>query len=583
MSKNIKVHLFKSIHNSKLETLLNSYTSLKSILSPNLSENNNMFINSLIDLIISQLKIFQKLLSIKDDKNIYTLLISNNQNLSKKIANLYELPRTDPDILYNNKNRSYSIEEKRESFHENNIDNFELYDLYHNHTESKADEINNNTNNVNNNTNQNNDIIEEKIENGSNNDKSENKEHKRGNYKFIKINKSTKDKNMIQSLNLTGYRNDHLNNKKKEKSIKVNIQKNMKNAILNKTSNKKEKEDDKNNNNYLKRNVKSIIFNNKNKKYLNSSKSSRYDYSSFRNKKDNVTKKLFDNKENEKYKKISTIIKSDTKNKNKKEKIFKRKEIKSKTVIYRTIPIPFLIEVTTQNNNNTNDKKNNNNNYISITFTNRILPRVKTPKSLYCKHKLIKMKNNKRKTSSTNSSFKNIKKKNTKLNSAEHFSLNEFLIPHTNKSGEKLFYTKTGKVLINKKQKDILEDYVNNYLCEEEISKTHNTGRKDKDLSHKNIKEKILNIKQNKNKNFVIKGTNKTYNLKDVTDLLQLLPESFNGPIDDFYLKKKRASIFDRSIFRICHKVIDNYKKMEVKENSFSTRKSNSKNKIKIN
>ena len=192
MSKNIKVHLFKSIHNSKLETLLNSYTSLKSILSPNLSENNNMFINSLIDLIISQLKIFQKLLSIKDDKNIYNLLISNNQNLSKKIANLYELPRTDPDILYNNKNRSYSIEEKRESFHENNIDNFELYDLYHNHTESKADEIDNNTNNVNNNTNQNNDIIEEKIENGSNNEKSENKEYKRGNYKKLRIKKREK-------------------------------------------------------------------------------------------------------------------------------------------------------------------------------------------------------------------------------------------------------------------------------------------------------------------------------------------------------------------------------------------------------
>ena len=37
-----------------------------------------------------------------------------------------------------------------------------------------------------NNTNQNNDIIEEKIENGSNNEKPENKEYKRGNYKFIK-------------------------------------------------------------------------------------------------------------------------------------------------------------------------------------------------------------------------------------------------------------------------------------------------------------------------------------------------------------------------------------------------------------
>ena len=46
-------------------------------------------------------------------------------------------------------------------------------------------------------------------------------------------------------------------------------------------------------------------------------------------------------------------------NKNNKEKIFKRKEVKSKTVIYRTIPIPFLIEVTTQNNNNTNSTRDN--------------------------------------------------------------------------------------------------------------------------------------------------------------------------------------------------------------------------------
>ena len=89
-------------------------------------------------------------------------------------------------------------------------------------------------------------------------------------------------------------------------------------------------------------------------------------------------------------------------------------------------------------------------------------------------------------------------------------------------------------------------------------------------------------MKPNKNRNFVIKGKSLTYNLKDVTDLLQLLPKSFNGPIDDFYLRKKRASIFDRGIFRICHKVIDNYKKLEGKEGAFTARKSISKNKNKI-
>ena len=71
MSRSIKVHTSKISQNSKLETLLNSYTSLKSILSPNLSENNNIFMNSLFDLIISQLKIFLKLLSLKDEKKSF--------------------------------------------------------------------------------------------------------------------------------------------------------------------------------------------------------------------------------------------------------------------------------------------------------------------------------------------------------------------------------------------------------------------------------------------------------------------------------------------------------------------------------
>jgi len=48
---------------------------------------------SLIDLIISQLKIFVKLLSLNEEKKIYEILISNNQNLSQQIAILYEIPK----------------------------------------------------------------------------------------------------------------------------------------------------------------------------------------------------------------------------------------------------------------------------------------------------------------------------------------------------------------------------------------------------------------------------------------------------------------------------------------------------------
>ena len=87
-----------------------------------------------------------------------------------------------------------------------------------------------------------------------------------------------------------------------------------------------------------------------------------------------------------------------------------------------------------------------------------------------------------------------------------------------------------------------------------------------------------MNPKKSKNKNYVIKGTSLQYNLKDVTDLLQILPKSFNTPIDDFYLKRKRASIFDRGIFQICHKVIDNYKKLEGKEDLYGSKKTSTNN-----
>ena len=157
------------------------------------------------------------------------------------------------------------------------------------------------------------------------------------------------------------------------------------------------------------------------------------------------------------------------------------------------------------------------------------------------------------------------------------------MIPQNGKNGEKLFITKKGKVIINKKQKDILEDYVNNYLYDEEDAKSFATEKDNHYiLRNKKIKDNFKTLKEKKNKHFVIKGTSMHYNLKDVTELLQILPDSFKIPIDDFYLRKKKASIFDRSIFKICHKVIDNYKILEGKEDIFGAKKSRSKSRFQV-
>ena len=59
------------------------------------------------------------------------------------------------------------------------------------------------------------------------------------------------------------------------------------------------------------------------------------------------------------------------------------------------------------------------------------------------------------------------------------------------------------------------------------------------------------------------------YDLNDINELIQSLPISLQVPIDDLYMRQKKASLFDRSIFKICHRLIDNYKELENKEDIF--------------
>ena len=599
MSRSIKVHTSKISQNSKLETLLNSYTSLKSILSPNLSENNNIFMNSLFDLIISQLKIFLKLLSLKDEKKVFNIINSNNQDLSKQIAFLYELPKSlintkisinsssDKKVIDSDlkdlKKESYSSGKKNESFHINNSDNIEILDFNNNKTDSKENQIDNDNNNENNNNNK---IYSERNKNNVIKIKQKNfNKFKDVNDKFIKI-KTPEKNDLIKSLNFSSNKYSiNTENKEKEKNIKVKRQKVLKKLVTNKEpSNEKESQIQQKKNNIPMRNY------SKNK--LITSKSAKYDFSNYKPKN---SKKNIINKDKPKsiYKKISKQ-KEDNENtnfdnnkseiniKNKTEKIL----LKSKTYIKQSMPLTNLLDISSLDKK-VKENENNNEKYLSFTHSEKIIPIIKTPNdnnNLSSKQNNFKnMKKIRNKSTSANSSLKTVKnlKKNSKsTNKSEFFSLDEFLIPQTDEDGEKLFYTKKGKVLINKKQKDILEDYVNNYLFDEDDIKSPSTERK-KLHSNKSVKE-LLNKNSNKNKNYVIKGTSTHYNTKDILEVLQLLPNSLNNPIDDYYLRKKRASLFDMGIFKICHNVIDNYKKLEGKgEYSYKKTNSNSQNKQK--
>ena len=138
MSKNNQSQTLKTNPYPKLDNLLNSYNLLKSILSPNLNENNNLFMNSLIELIISQLKLFIELLYLTETKKIYEVLNTNSQNLSKQIAYLYEISKfseivSNKSVLNKPKNEnlryikeSYSLEEPKQSFNIMDSNNFDL-------------------------------------------------------------------------------------------------------------------------------------------------------------------------------------------------------------------------------------------------------------------------------------------------------------------------------------------------------------------------------------------------------------------------------------------------------------------------
>ena len=402
-------------YNKKFEILKNSLNSLKLILNPNLNEQKKNFLNSIIDMITSQIKLYINLLVTNQEKETYNILNINNQNLSKKISSLYEnffkslnknteIKNTNV-TLYNNKN-------KRLKFKNNNNNN-ELY--------------NNDNNNINNNYLKDIELMEEPkplIYSSLNLDSINN--NMNINFNKKEINENNDDIEMRDQI------------KVKKRSHNKSL--NNKNNINNKNVAKREL---KNNdiNDYLKTNS---CINLKNDSNFSSLKDDNINI----NNENNID---IDNKKEEEWKYYENELKQNNKN------------------------IKELLTPINETNLNLEKIKKNSYKKIKINISKEIINKIKSD--------LEDDDINYIKTDINN--INDINNKN---------SINEYLIPCNNPNGEQLFLIKTLNILINKSQKDTLENYIKNN-------------------SHKNLNEifnspnlkQVINYKDNHNKKSLIK------------------------------------------------------------------------------
>ena len=578
---------FKTNYNSKFNTILESYNSLKQILSPNLNENNNIFVNALLELILYQLKIYINISNINDQGCIFEILNKNNQNLSKQMSLLYDIAKnnlTNPILDKDKLEKSDNLN----SFHITDSGNFDLTDNF-NQTPKRIKGVQT-----------------EKIKDRKFRDKIKDKgkkainqldNSKKDNEKIFKEIKDDKRKTFetrTQNHFKIGKKfNIKEKEVEKEKDKDKEKDKIMKKSVIKKSSMPKNMQK-----------IKNIPKNTDNDKILKFD-----DYTS-------KTDRPFLSPNPKKSKSIKDMgrietLSGDKNYKNllfdsiKEEKVskeFKRRDRKSKTVT-ESFVIPYLIL------GGKNADLFSLDHYINVTFTNRILDGIMKPKNsnrrknVYSSTKIDtkkpKLKTNTRMCSSTVNIGKgatqlNPKIVNKKLSSINapvkeakeknKFSINDFVIEKNNNKGEKCFYTKEGNVLITKKQKDILEDYINNYLFDEdeeiynildnsinnsdkkEINKVYNLIPMSKEV------KKRLRTNRAKNKKYKLKGTSIRYDLNDISEVFEILPASFQIPIDDYFLKRKRASMFDRGIFQICHKVLDDYQELAGKEDRLKSK-----------
>lgn len=111
-------------YNRKYETLLNSFNTLKLILNPNLNDIRKKFLNKMLDIITSQVKIYINLLLSNHAKNVYDILNINNQNLSRIITSFYDnfFKSVNTNINTNENKNIQNKKNKNEILTDNNYD-----------------------------------------------------------------------------------------------------------------------------------------------------------------------------------------------------------------------------------------------------------------------------------------------------------------------------------------------------------------------------------------------------------------------------------------------------------------------------
>ena len=545
----------------KLDILLNSYQSLKLILSPNLPKKKATFMNLLLDLITSQLKLYIELLNTKEIRKIYEFLDSNHQKLSESITSLYSLSSNTEKYKEKEKEKetSHLTPKKKEPEKESPLsksDSKASIEIFLNKSNQKEISEHNNT-------------VTSKIS----------EENKKATTNQEKINKKEK------IIEWGKVKEKEILNKQKKLFEKVH-------TISKSNSNKK----------MITRINSNPKFNFKSRDKMKQTKP-KYENKTkkIEHKKTNPIKAeiLINKTENLLKQKIKEIKKGRNKTKSGKLKSPERyKCISTCPPIYNVIGNNKIFTNQSSNDDiNTFDDK-----YVSIRLTNRLMERLNNKKKN--KNKNNNTENKKHFQNSyvieeedskdvvnfskkdKNLKDKNIKDKNTKIkknikdknnNNKEHITLDEFLIPlNSNKNGEKLFMTKAGHGILTEKQKDLLENYLNNCLFDEEVEsdiqfsyfpnvkKNNNKNKQNLNLTSSYSSGDISNLKEGSLLKSVTskKSKNEDEELKNV---INLLPNNLEGSLD-WYLRKKKASMFDRSIFKICHDVIDNYKKLEAKE-----------------
>ena len=511
-------------YNRKFELLKNSFNNLKIILNPNLNDCRKKFLNKIIEIISSQIKIYINLLISNHSKNVYDLLNINNQNLSKEITFLYdnfykyytinndEMKKTDFNFYSNktnkqNKNKK-NIKLKNELF--NDFDNYDIneeklmeMDLMEEPQPQIYSKLNLDSNILNNNSFS---LSYELKENNKNNIdiKDEIKvvkklNNKNKNKKDIKI----RDNNGLHMNNNSCFyftTDSNLSSVKEDKDI-INIKNdnsseldyNTKNENINKKEEKKDFENlnlKENNNNYI------------------------YPYIKIRGR--NKNKKINLKEIYKPLDKSGNIYNDYIKNNQKKQKYI------SKELINK-IKSDFSEEENQIQNNYNKTEINNNEN------------------------KLIKNQTN-----------------NKKL-------INDFLVPCKSPYGEDLFLLKSENILINKTQKEILENYLEDYFSLKINSKQFlNNNNNNNTINKRIFSPKISSLYKRKTKNTLSHNNNNkltqsafiSHSLDKENYLLNCLPSSLKTPFD-LIINKIKTSKINNSIIKDIEKYgKENYKKI---------------------